>query len=65
MQKTVRNGVKGFDELSHFPNYKTIGAEFLHMIELTSAQVSCIADMHAWSIEENRPVFKAMLSLQS
>ena len=65
MQKTVRYGVKGFGELSHFPNYKTIGEEFLHMVELTSAQVSCIADMHAWSIEQNSTIFNAMLSQQN
>tara|TARA_B110000967_G_scaffold193549_1_gene221235 strand:+ start:4098 stop:5699 length:1602 start_codon:yes stop_codon:yes gene_type:complete len=62
MQHEIRKGIESSEgDLKHFPNYKTISEEFLKLVKLKDIQVACIADMFAWSIEDNADVFTALL----
>ncbi|MGH1426477.1 MAG: hypothetical protein ACRBEE_00945 [Arenicella sp.] len=62
MQATVNEGISGKGPLKNFPNYSTIGEEWFHLVELSAPQVSTIADMFAWSIEQNASTFEALLA---
>lgn len=62
MKHEIRKGIESSEgDLKHFPNYRTISEEFLKLVELKDIQVACIADMFAWSIEENADVFTELL----
>lgn len=62
MQTTINEGIKGHGPLKNFPNYSTIDQEWFQLVELSAPQVSTIADMFAWSIEQNANIFNPMLT---
>ncbi|MGR3294285.1 MAG: hypothetical protein ACUZ9M_09755 [Candidatus Scalindua sp.] len=62
VKKAIQSGIKGEQPLKDFPNYKTIGENWLKLIQLKPEQVSLLADMFSWSIYENRTVFKQFLA---
>jgi len=61
MRKLVNQGIGGEGPLKDFPNYATLDEEWFQLIELSAPQVSTIADMFAWSIEQNACAFHGML----
>ena len=62
VQHTIHKGIEGKQPLKRFPNYKTIGENWLKLIQLHPEQVSLIADMFSWSIQQNSNVFEKFLA---
>ncbi|MBT6229788.1 MAG: hypothetical protein HOI47_24365 [Candidatus Scalindua sp.] len=62
VQHTIHKGIEGKQPLKRFPNYKTIGENWLKLIQLNPEQVSLIADMFSWSIQQNSNVFEKFLA---
>ncbi len=48
----VREGVQGKGELKDFPHYRTIAENGMHFVELTPQQVTLLADMFSWSMQQ-------------
>jgi|APSaa5957512622_1039677.scaffolds.fasta_scaffold29035_1 hypothetical protein len=62
IQSTIHKGIEGKQPLKGFPNYKTIGENWLKLIQLKPEQVSLIADMFSWSIQKNSTIFEQFLA---
>ncbi|MBT3879185.1 MAG: hypothetical protein HON76_00485 [Candidatus Scalindua sp.] len=62
VQRAVKSGIKGEQPLKDFPNYKTVGENWLQLIKLYPEQVSLIADMFSWSIQQNSTKFEEFLA---
>lgn len=62
VQSAIHKGIEGKQPLEGFPNYKTIGENWLKLIQLKPGQVSLIADMFSWSIQENSTIFEQFLA---
>ena len=62
VQWTIHKGREGKQPLKDFPNYKTVGENWLKLIQLKHEQVSLIADMFSWSIQQNSTVFEKFLA---
>ena len=62
VQSAIHKGIEGKQPLKGFPNYKTIGENWLKLIQLKPEQVSLLADMYSWSIQKNSTIFKQFLA---
>jgi len=60
----VREGMQGRGELRDFPHYRTIAENGLHFVELTAQQVTLLADMFSWSMQQSeaRELLEYMLA---
>ncbi len=60
----VRDGMQGKGALKDFPHYRTIAENGLHFVEFTTQQVTLLADMFSWSMQQPqaRELFEYMLA---
>ncbi len=57
VQQTIQSGIEGNEPLADFPNYKTADENGLLTINLTGEQAALLADMYAWSIDQEISAF--------
>ena len=65
VQHDVAKGIEGHEPLAHFPNYRTADENHFLTIDLSKPQAALLADMYAWSIEQEAEAFRAHLPSNS